>query len=146
MTGSASAGPRQRGKRRSRRRRRAARPATTAARPLARAPGPPCARHQYSPALAGLRTSCPLTKCARCALTKEGRQEGPPRFVSDSPLAEGWSGWMFSSRRGLVMRSVARWSDFTRLNLLQTSAATGDVLTLVGLYGSLVVGFGVYES
>ncbi|HYW89489.1 MAG TPA: hypothetical protein VFB50_17080, partial [Chloroflexota bacterium] len=44
------------------------------------------------------------------------------------------------------MRSVARWSDFARLNLLQTSAATGDVLTLVGLYGSLVVGFGVYES
>jgi lipopolysaccharide/colanic/teichoic acid biosynthesis glycosyltransferase len=41
---------------------------------------------------------------------------------------------------------AAGWSYFTRLNLLQTSAAAGDALTLVVLYGAIVVGFGVYGT
>ncbi len=44
------------------------------------------------------------------------------------------------------MRGDAERDVLTRFSLLQTSAAVGDVLTLVGLYVSVVVGLGVYGS
>ena len=44
------------------------------------------------------------------------------------------------------MISGARWTDLKQFNRLQTSAAAGDLVTLLALYGCLVLGFGVYGT
>jgi lipopolysaccharide/colanic/teichoic acid biosynthesis glycosyltransferase len=45
-----------------------------------------------------------------------------------------------------VTGGAARWTDLKQFNRLQTSAAVGDLVTLLAVYGWLVVGFGVYGS
>jgi lipopolysaccharide/colanic/teichoic acid biosynthesis glycosyltransferase len=45
-----------------------------------------------------------------------------------------------------VTSAGARWTDLKQFNRLQTSAAAGDLVTLLALYCWLVLGFGVYGS
>jgi lipopolysaccharide/colanic/teichoic acid biosynthesis glycosyltransferase len=53
---------------------------------------------------------------------------------------------MLCQKQDLVRSGAARWTDLKQLNRLQTSAAAGDLVTLLAVYGWLVLGFGVYGS